>query len=97
MKVPSTGAKGGRGHPRGRLNSNSRASPELINIGLLIKSTMEKKIKLVSTPGETHFHRFRHIFGLKKVQKKITLYEKLVFLEGFGLGDPSQLIRREIL
>ena len=58
---------------------------------------MEKKITLVSRPGDAHFHGFRHIFGLKKVQKKITLYEKLVFLEGFGLGDPSQSIRREIL
>ena len=58
---------------------------------------MEKKIKLVSRPGDAHFHGFRDILGLKKVQKKITLYEKLVFLDRFGLGDPSQSIRREIL
>ena len=58
---------------------------------------MEKKIKLVSRPGDAHFHGFREIFGLKKVQKKITLYEKLVFLRHLELGDPSQSIRREIL
>ena len=62
-----------------------------------MKSTMEKKIKLVSGPGDAHFHGFRDIFGSQKVQEKITLYEKLVFLERFGLGDPSQSIRSEIL
>ena len=42
-----------------------------------MKSTMEKKIKLVSKPGDAHFRGFRDIFGFKKVQKTITLYEKL--------------------
>ena len=54
-------------------------------------------MKLVLKPGDAHFHSFRDIFGLKKVKKKITLCEKLVFLAGFGLGDLSQPIRREIL
>ena len=58
---------------------------------------MDKNIKLVLRPGDADFYGFRSIFGLKKVQKKITLYEKLVFLGRFGLGDPSQSIRREIL